>query len=53
MNAVESLGQSGDFHLLAAEVGDALEGAPERGDEVVEDVLGGDVGARYLGDTGD
>jgi hypothetical protein len=41
--AVESLSRSLDFELLVAEVGDEFEGSAERGDEAVEDVLGGHV----------
>jgi hypothetical protein len=37
--------RSGDRELLVAEVGDELQGAPEGGDEPVEDILGGDMEA--------
>src|ERR1019366_1415293 len=47
------LAWSGDLELLVAEVGDELEGSAERGDEAVQDVLGGDVAAFDLGDPGD
>lgn len=36
---------SRDLELLVAEVGNELEGAAERGDEAVQDVLSGDVAA--------
>jgi hypothetical protein len=41
--AVETLRKSVDLELLVAEVGDEFEGSAERGDEAVEDVLGGHV----------
>src|ERR1017187_2474095 len=47
------LAWSGDLELLVAEVGDELEGSAERGDEAVQDVLGGDVAAFDLGDPDD
>src|ERR1022692_4810488 len=47
------LAWSGDLELLVAEVGDELEGAAERGDEAVQDVLRGDVAAFDLGDPRD
>jgi len=40
---VASRTRSGDFESLVDEVGDEIEGAAERGDEAVEDALGGHV----------
>jgi hypothetical protein len=47
------LARSGDLELFVSEVSDELEGAAERGDEAIPDVLSGDVAAFDLGDAGD